>query len=244
MIRWERGGKTAVSRVSGGRRSLACLAVLVLAISLVAAPSGGMEISRVAGCEGGDVLKLRGDIKAGDFVKFRAHFGDQRRIAGLILDSPGGSLHEGVRIAMLTRQRRLSTYVATECDSACAFIFLLGAKRYVAKNARVGVHAVGNDYGSEDNGTLRDTIYFARLSAQLGIPSSTIGKMVATPPGRITPLDQADLSALKVIVRNPFARGTDEDEKSCKIDAPAEAAADSTLSLRINASRTVRSKVR
>lgn len=173
-----------------------------------------MEISRVS-CEGGDVLKLRGDIKPGDFVKFRAQFADPPRIAGLDLDSPGGSLHEGARIAMLTRQKRLSTYVAKECDSACAFIFLLGSKRYVAKDATIGVHAVGNDYGSEDNGTRRDTIHFARVSAKLGIPSSTIGKMVATPPGKITILDQSDLSALKVIVRNPFAREAGEDQHNC-----------------------------
>ena len=199
------------------------LVAITLIISLAAAPCAGMEITRIAGCEGSDVLKLRGDIKPGDFVKFRSYFADQRRIAGLDLDSPGGSLREGVRIAMLTRQKRLSTYVAKECDSACAFIFLLGAKRYVAKEATIGVHAVGNDYGNEDNGTIRDTIYFARLSAKLGIPSSTIGKMVATPPGKIAMLDQHDLSALKVIVRNPFAREAGEGNHNCN-SRPAEEA--------------------
>jgi hypothetical protein len=175
-----------------------------------------MEISRVTSCAGGDVLKLRGDIEAGDYVKFRSYFGDQRRIAGLDLNSPGGSLYEGFRIATLTRQKQLSTFVSKECDSACAFIFLVGRKRYASKEAKIGVHAVGNDYGREDSGTIRDTIRFARLSAKFGIPSSTIGKMVATPPGKISFLDQTELSALKVILRDPFK--ADDGAQKCNFD--------------------------
>jgi hypothetical protein len=194
---------------------------IILLTAAISGPSSGMEISRVAGCGGGDVLRLRGDIKAGDYVKFRSNFGEERRIVGLELDSPGGSLHEGFRIAILTRQKRLSTYVSKECDSACAFVFLMGKKRYISKEAKIGVHAVGNDDGSEDRGAIRDTIQFARLFAKLGIPSSTIGKMVATPPRKITFLDQADLSGLKVIVRDPFARSPTDDSRSCGSDSLA-----------------------
>jgi hypothetical protein len=192
---------------------------VALILSLVAVPCAAMEISRIAGCDG-DVLRLRGDIVAGDYVKFRSFLGDHRRIVGLDLDSPGGSLYEGFRIAALTRQRRLSTFVAKECDSACAFIFLLGSKRYASAEAKIGVHAVGNGYGMEDSGTLRDTIHFARLSAKLRIPSAIIGKMVTTPPGKITFLDQTDLSELKVIGRDPFTRN--ENSQSCDSDRSAQ----------------------
>jgi hypothetical protein len=190
--------------------------ILIIALTVaISGPCAGMEISRVADCAGGDVLRLRGDFKAGDYVKFRSYFADQRRVVGLDLDSPGGSLPEGFRIATLTRQKRLSTYVARECDSACAFVFLMGRKRYVSKEAKIGVHAVGNDDGSEDSGAIRDTIQFARLFATLGIPSSTIGKMVATPPRRITYLDQSDLASLKVIARDPFARDPSDGSVGC-----------------------------
>jgi hypothetical protein len=198
---------------------------IALIVSLTAAPCAGMEISRVATCAGGDMLKLRGDIEAGDYVKFRSYFEGERRIAGLELDSTGGSLYEGFRIAAMTRERRLATFVAKECDSACAFIFLVGSKRYVAKEAKIGVHAVGNDYGAEDTGTIRDTIHFARLYAKLGIPASTIGKMVTTPPGKITFLDQSDLSDLKVIMRDPFARKAGEGDQDCRADPQRDAAA-------------------
>jgi len=208
------GGHLQSMRAQRGLR----VAAIALVISLVAAPCAGMEISRVTGCDGGDVLKLRGDIQPGDYLKFRSHLAGRRRIAGLDLDSPGGSLHEGVRIAALTRQKRLITFVAKECDSACAFIFLLGSKRYLSREAKIGVHAVGNDYGSEDTGTIRDTIRFARISAKLGIPSSAIGKMVTTPPGKITFLDQTDLASLKVIVRDPFTRSDGNGAQNCSPD--------------------------
>jgi hypothetical protein len=201
---------------------------------LLIEPCASMEISRVASCAG-DVLKLRGDIAAGDYVKFRSYFDDQGRIAGLDLDSTGGSLHEGSRIAALTRKKRLSTFVSKECDSACAFIFLLGSKRYVSKEAKIGVHAVGNDYGGEDSGTLRDTIHFARLSAKLGIPSSTIGKMVTTPAGKITFLDQNDLSALKVIVRDPFTGKLDRDDAANGCSDPGATAINSVPDKRVEA---------
>jgi len=191
--------------------------ILIIALTVaISEPCAGMEISRVTDCAGGDVLRLRGDVTPGDYVKFRSYFAEQRRIVGLDLDSPGGSLYEGFRIAILTRQKRLSTYVSKECDSACAFVFLMGRKRYVSKEAKIGVHAVGNDDGSEDRGAIQDTIHFARLFAKLGIPSSTIGKMVATPPRKITYLDQSDLASLKVIARDPFARDQAEGSAGCE----------------------------
>ncbi|MCA1453173.1 hypothetical protein I6F35_08055 [Bradyrhizobium sp. BRP22] len=162
-----------------------------------------MEISRASGCTG-DVLRLRGDIVEGDYVRFRSYFSAQRKITGIDLSSKGGNLYEGFRIAIFTRQKGLTTYVSGECDSACAFIFLASRKRYISERATIGVHSVANSHGGEDSKTIRDTIYLARLSAKLGIPLSTIGRMVATPAGKISFLSEGDLSALKVVVRDPF----------------------------------------
>jgi hypothetical protein len=59
---------------------------------------------------------------------------------------------------------------------------------------------------------MRLTIKLARLSAKLGVPNSTIGKMVTTRPSNITWLDAADLSGLGASARNPFH--DDRPEKS------------------------------
>lgn len=189
-----------------------------------------MEFSRIPGCFG-DVLKLKGDIRDGDFVHFRGHLGTERRIVGLDLDSGGGSLDEGFRIAMLARQKQIATYVSGECDSACAFIFLASRKRYVAPNAKIGVHSVSNLHGNEDNGTIRDTIKLARLSAKLRIPPSAVGRMVMTPPGKIYYLNKEELASLRVIERNPFdhiARAAEAQSKGNAVcgTGPSKNAAD------------------
>ncbi|MGX9426667.1 MULTISPECIES: hypothetical protein [Bradyrhizobium] len=177
--------------------------LLTLSAIFLSADCASMEISRVAGCSG-DVLRLRGDIEEGDYIRFRSHFSAQRRVLGVDLSSKGGKLDEGFQIAIFTRQKRLTTYVSGECDSACAFIFLASRKRYVSESATIGVHSVSNGHGGEDVKTIRDTIYLARLSAKLGIPLSTIGRMVTTPAGKISFLNEDDLLTLKAIVRDPF----------------------------------------
>ncbi|WP_426526283.1 hypothetical protein [Bradyrhizobium sp. McL0615] len=179
--------------------------ILITLVILFASDCAGMEISRVAGCTG-DVLKLRGVVDDGDFARFRSYFSSDRRIVGLDISSEGGSLFEGSQIAHMTRLKRLVTYVSKECNSVCAFIFLASRKRFVSQIARIGVHSVSNPHGGEDPRTLRDTVRLARVSAKLGIPPSTIGKMVATPPRKISYLDRDELLALKVIVRDPFVR--------------------------------------
>ncbi|WP_456637228.1 hypothetical protein [Bradyrhizobium sp. USDA 10063] len=202
--------------------------LLAIAAIFFAGECIGMEISRVSGCSG-DVLRLRGRIERGDYLRLRSYF-SERKIVGLDLGSDGGSLEDGFRIARLAQRKRLTVYVSEECDSACAFIFLTSWKRYISPDARIGVHAVGNAHGSEDIRTMRDTVELARLSAKLGVPSSVIGRMVATPPRKMSYLDKADLLALKTVVRHPFAgmgeraRGNSERKGSttCGPDAEKE----------------------
>jgi hypothetical protein len=77
-----------------------------------------LEIRRVAACSG-VVLRLRGDFKEGDYARFKSHFRKKNLVVGLDLSSDGGDLEEGVQIANLARQKKLSIYVAEECDSVC-----------------------------------------------------------------------------------------------------------------------------
>jgi hypothetical protein len=210
--------------------------VLSIAVVLTSTNCLAMEFSRVRGCFG-DVLKLSGDVRDGDFVRFRGYLATERRIVGLDLDSRGGSLYEGFRIAMLAHQRQIATYVSGECDSACAFIFLASRKRYVAPNAKIGVHSVSNLHGNEDSRTIRDTIKLARLSAKLRIAPAAIGKMVMTPPGKISFLNKEELASLKVVERNPFdrtARTAAEEPKSSSMcgAAPSKSASEQERPMR------------
>jgi hypothetical protein len=140
-----------------------------------------LQIRRVATCSG-VVLHMRGDFKGGDYARFKSHFRKKDIVIGLDLGSDGGDLEEGLQIANLARRKKLSVYVAEECDSVCAFIFLTAAKRYLAQGSNIGVHSVSNSRDIEDLGSMRLTLRFARRLAKLGVPESAIGKMVTTRP--------------------------------------------------------------
>jgi len=162
-----------------------------------------LEIRRVQTCSG-VVLRLRGDIREGDFSQLTSHIRGNDPILGFDLSSDGGVLEEGLRIADLTRRKKLVVYVAGECNSVCADIFFAAAKRYYAPNPKIGVHAVSNYRDIEDTGSRLLTIKLARLWAKQGVPNSVIGKMVTTRAEAITYLDRADLAAMDASERNPF----------------------------------------
>jgi hypothetical protein len=179
-----------------------CWLCLLLAMMLSGTCSA-LEIRRVTVCSG-VVLRLRGDIKEGDYARFKSQFRKKDAVIGLDLSSTGGDLEEGVQIATLAHQKKLSVYVSKECSSVCAFVFFAAAKRYLAKDTRIGVHSVSDTRDIEDLSSMRLTLKLARLSAKLGVSNSAIGKMVTTRPSNITYLDAADLSGLDTSVGNPF----------------------------------------
>jgi hypothetical protein len=181
-----------------------------------------LEIQRIAACSG-VVLRLRGDFRDGDYARFKSQFRKTDVIIGLDLSSAGGDFEEGVQIANLAHEKKLSVFVAEECISVCAFVFFAATKRYLGPDSRIGVHSISNSREIEDLSSMRLTLKLARLSAKLGVPKSAIGKLVTTRPSNITYLDAADLSGLDTSVGNPFhyqrpekSRGAaEEQQQSC-----------------------------
>jgi len=99
--------------------------ILFLMLSIVPTVTcSALEIRRLQTCSG-VVLRLRGDIRLGDFSQLKSQFRGKEAIIGFDLSSEGGILEEGVRIADFTRRKKLTVYVSGECNSVCADIFLL-----------------------------------------------------------------------------------------------------------------------
>ena len=128
---------------------------------------------------------------------------------GLEIRSGGGSLEEGLDIARVVRDKGLVVYASKKCNSACAFIFFAAKERYIGRRCKIGVHSVSNDRGKEDGDSVRVTVRMSRLLVGLGVPHSVIGKIVATPPAKITFLDNRDLAGLNVHRTNPFRNNHD-----------------------------------
>jgi len=77
---------------------------------------------------------------------------------GLLLESPGGELYEGLELATKVRKAGFRTIVRSACASACAMIFLGGAERMLmGPGARIGLHQPS--YGRAALSTCDTTTY-------------------------------------------------------------------------------------
>jgi hypothetical protein len=61
-------------------------------------------------------------------------------IKRLELDSPGGYISEGFKLAAGVDHYGLSTFVDHACSSACAIVFLTGRERVVTNGGKLGFH--------------------------------------------------------------------------------------------------------
>ncbi len=98
-------------------------------------------------------LVLTGPIEAGDGERLRtilADFHDPAlREISLTLDSPGGSLVEGLEIAgiLADRPEIVSASVSATCASACVLAYLGADLRYLDEGGRIGVHQFADASG-------------------------------------------------------------------------------------------------
>jgi hypothetical protein len=179
------------------------LVALVVLIALLR-PASAFQIKRV-GSDSGTVLRLLGDVRDGDYGRLKAIL-QSGSVVGLEIRSDGGSFEDGFDIARVVREKGLIVYASKECASVCALIFFAAKERYLGRGCKIGVHSVSNDRGKEDAGSARITLQMSRLLVGLGVPHSIIGKIVTTPPAKITFLDNRDLAGLNVHRTNPFRK--------------------------------------
>jgi hypothetical protein len=120
-----------------------------------------------------------------------------RFVSGLRLNSPGGLVSEGAKLADVVRYAKISTVVANgaTCASACFIVFAAGPEKFASYGANVGVHGA-SDNGEETVASGAVTVSMARIVKDLGVPSAIIGKMVVTPPDQMVWLTPDDLRSM------------------------------------------------
>lgn len=120
----------------------------------------------------GTRILARGVIDKGSPARLRAMLADYDYAPTLVFDSPGGSLTAGLALGELIRSRGMDTEVGPEyqeevlgpggvttgfrvlasnggCFSACAYAFMGGVSRTLAKGGKIGVHQF---HGAEADG--------------------------------------------------------------------------------------------
>lgn len=79
-----------------------------------------------------------------------------KKAVGLIINSPGGSVHEARKLGRYLRANGLRAAVDQACVSACIDVLAGGAERYALRGARLGIHQsrVPTRYSSHEGGQL------------------------------------------------------------------------------------------
>jgi hypothetical protein len=155
------------------RSALPCLAALLPWLGL-ASPAGAATIS--AGGGGSCTLSLNGEIEEGDAERLKSQnvYG-----AVLCLNSPGGSFNEAIDALKVVLDFDMKTHVddGAQCYSACAMIFLAGARavdggpipsRSMHVRAKLGLHAPYGAMGKADTAAAAEAYFKAGILAVKG----------------------------------------------------------------------------
>jgi hypothetical protein len=181
------------------RHAMALLAFPVLCAVVAPSPASAARfvVIHPKGQEAVNIL-IQGRIDVDDGQRFLALLMRLRRenrpVALVSLDSPGGYVSEGLSIAAVVRRERLDTYVADLCASSCFNVFAAGANRLASRQASIGVHMAYTRRGPSREGTAA----MADYAVLCGTPGRVIAKMRATAAPRIAWLDGEDMHAMHV----------------------------------------------
>ena len=170
-------------------------------------------------------LAFRGDIRDGDLARLQAltaKIPSSQRVV-LLLESPGGSVDEGIAIGRYIYATKITT-VAIQgpgCHSACTYMFLAGRdviteqpSRIMVKGARLGFHQTrlsnlpNQNYSVQDIAAAtqisQDSIkkldaYFREIKADQEFLTLTL----SSPNSSVTLLNELDALRLGIYVMDP-----------------------------------------
>lgn len=145
------------------------------------------------------IVHLNGELAEGDASRFRdivkASIGSGRPVSGIRLNSSGGSLLEGVRLAGIIHTAKIATVVAsgTTCAAACFIPFAAGGQKFVSTTAMVGVPGAADRFGQDPAGEIPPIV---RVVKELELLDAIVEKMLETREDEVFWLSQDDLRAM------------------------------------------------
>lgn len=177
-------------------------ALTITSILTVASVASAATFATAVTKDGKVIVTLTGEITEGDADAFKAVIQTANNgghlVAIIRLNSPGGGILEGVKLADMIRFGKIATSVIdnSKCASACFIAFAAGSEKYANYTASVGVHGASDEAGQETMQSSAATVTVARIIKELGVPPSIIGKMVITPPEQMVWLTPDDLRSM------------------------------------------------
>ncbi len=187
------------------------LASLLAACWRACGTAGAMQFQQGIAKDGATFISAEGEIHTGDAQQFQralAAVPAGGHLAGVLVDSPGGSLSEGGKLAERIHNSGLTVIVTSHsrCASACFLLFAASPHRFAGVNALVGGHRASLEICRETKDTMALTLVMQRIAADYGVPPAIIGKIAQTTPGRIAWLTHDDLVAMNVKIIDDAGR--------------------------------------
>lgn len=185
------------------RATISVAFILLLAAAFLSQAKSA-EVKVGIGKSGQATIWITGEIVPGDADKFslsvRQANDSGKFVANVRLDSPGGNLLEGVKIAEAIRFGKTSTNVGKTavCASACFLMFAAGSTKNASYGAQIGVHGASGANGEETVVSGAATVSMAKIAKELGVPSAIIGRMVVTSPQDMVWLSPQELQSMGV----------------------------------------------
>lgn len=206
----EAPGRNGFARV--GLRTLAALAALLLLATvlgtalndrsrlLVAMGADPIRSARMQLLPGGREVEIRGTLEAGVAARLDRMLRTHPGVRFVHLNSPGGWVTEGQRLAQVIHARQLGTYTATGCYSACVLAFAAGSPRVLNPDARLGLHSTSGLDADPLVPTLGNELY-QKVLLRYGVSPELAARSTSTPAGGLWMPEPRQLLAGRLIDR-------------------------------------------
>jgi hypothetical protein len=184
------------------RRGFRVVSLGVTIVSWSVCQASAADLKPAALKDGRIVISISGEIAAGDSDGLKAAIkvaNDAGKfVSSIRLNSPGGNLLEGAKLADAVRFAKMATNVGqgANCASACFLVFAAGETKFANYTARIGVHGASDENGAETVQSSAATVSMAKMAKDLGVPPAIVGRMVVTPPSEMVWLSPADLQSM------------------------------------------------
>jgi hypothetical protein len=162
-------------------------------------PASAADLTTTLSRENKTIVLLNGELADGDAGRLRdiirGSASSGRPVSGIRLNSPGGSLVEGARLAAVIQNAKIATVIASgaTCAAACFIAFIAGSQKFVSATATVGVPGAANRFGKDAAGEVPAIV---RVVRELKLLDAIVEKMLAAREDEVVWLTQDDLRAM------------------------------------------------
>ena len=121
-------------------------------------------------------IVVKGPLRFGSSIEMEKVLNANRKYTLIEIESPGGYVVEGMRMAKLVADRKLDVVSMDHCESACTLILASGTDRYLGPKVEVGFHRSGRRYGPVSDNWSATDYQMAKLLKSRGVSEKFIQK--------------------------------------------------------------------